>query len=92
MTFVDILFTIIFKGEYVYWIVYGPDFKTAKISDPQRRRTYAWKYLCTFLAASFIELVFLVGSAVFGLSTSFDFIVCLIIMITAGLATVPIKF
>lgn len=38
MAFVDVLFIIIFKGEYVYWIVYGPDFETAKKSDSQRKK------------------------------------------------------
>lgn len=92
MAFVDVLFTIIFKGEYVYWIVYGPDFETAKNSDSQRRKAYAWKYLKVFLAASLILMVVLLGSMLFRLSASFDFIAFLIIIITAGLATVPIKY
>ncbi len=92
MTFVDVLFTIIFKGEYVYWIVYGPDFETAKNADPQKRKAYAWKYLRVFLAASFILVIALAGSALFRLPSGFDFIVFLVIVISAGLATVPIKF
>ena len=35
-------FTIVYKGEYVYWITFGPDFETAKNSDSQRRKAYAW--------------------------------------------------
>lgn len=92
MTFVDVLFTIIYKGEYVYWIVYGPDFETAKNSDSQRRKTYAWKYLRIFLAASIILMIFLFGSMLLNLSASFDFIIFLVVGITAGLTTVPIKF
>lgn len=92
MAFVDVLFTIIFKGEYVYWIVYGPDFETAKNSDSQRRKAYAWKYLKVFLAASLILMVVLFGSMLLRLSASFDFMAFLIIIITAGLATVPIKY
>lgn len=38
MAFVDVLFTIIFKGEYVYWIVYGPNFETAKILIPKEEK------------------------------------------------------
>lgn len=92
MAFIDVLFAIIFKGEYVYWIVYGPNFETAKNSDSQRRKTYAWKYLRIFLVASIILLIYLLGSTLFGLSASFDYIVFLIICIAAGLSTVPIKF
>lgn len=92
MAFVDVLFTIIFKGEYVYWIVYGPDFETAKKSDSQRRKMYAWKYLRVFLVASLMLAVVLLGSTLFRLSASFDFIAFLIIIIIAGLATVPIKY
>lgn len=92
MTFIDVLFAIIFKGEYVYWIVYGPNFETAKNSDSQRRKAYAWKYLRIFLVASIILLIYLIGSMLFDLSASFDFIVCLVIVIVAGLTTVPIKF
>lgn len=92
MTFIDVLFAIIFKGEYVYWIVYGPNFETAKNSDSQRRKTYAWKYLRIFLVASIILLIYLLGSMLFDLSASYDFIVSLVIIIAAGLTTVPIKF
>ncbi|MDE7284782.1 MAG: helix-turn-helix domain-containing protein [Lachnospiraceae bacterium] len=92
MTFIDVLFSIIFKGEYVYWIVYGPNFETAKNSDSQRRKTYAWKYLRIFLVASIILLIYLLGSIYFDLSASYDFIVCLVIIIAAALTTVPIKF
>ena len=92
MTYVDVLFTIVYKGEYVYWITYGPDFETAKNSDSQRRKAYAWKYLRSFLVASLILAVFLLASVVFSLPTSFDFIAFLILLIVAGLTTVPIKF
>lgn len=73
MTFIDVLFTIVFKGEYVYWIVYGPDFETAKNSDSHRRKTYAWKYLRIFLVASIILMIFLFGSMLFDLSASLDY-------------------
>lgn len=92
MTHVDVLFTIIFKGEYVYWITYGPDFETAKNSDTQRRKTYAWKYLRIFLIASIVLMIYLFGSMLFDLSASFDYIACMVIMIAAGLTTVPISF
>ncbi len=51
--------TLIKEKEYVqtynpliWWIVYGPDFETAKNSDSQRRKVYAWKYLRIFLVTS----------------------------------------
>lgn len=74
MTYIDVLFTITYKGEYVYWITYRPDFETAKNSDSQRRKAYAWKYLRSFLVASLILMVFLLGSVAFSLPTRFDFI------------------
>lgn len=92
MTYVDVLFTIVYKEEYVYWITYGPEFETAKNSDSQRRKAYAWKYLRTFLVASLILMIYLFGSTMFSLSASCDFIIFLVIGIAAGLATVPIKF
>lgn len=67
MTFIDVLFTIIFKGKYVYWIDYGPGFETAKNSDFQRRKVYAYKYLKIFLAASVI-MICLFGSMLLDLS------------------------
>ncbi len=76
---------------YVYWIVYGPDFENAKNSDLQRRKEYAWKYLRAFLAASII-LVYLFISMLLKLPTSFDLIAFLVVIVAAGLATVPIKF
>lgn len=91
--------TLIKEKEYVqtynpliWWIAYGPDFETAKNSDSQRRKTYAWKYLRIFLAASIILMIFLFGSMLLNLSASFDFIIFLVVGITAGLTTVPIKF
>ena len=92
MALIDVLFTIIYKGEYVYWITYGPDYETAKNSDSQRRKTYAWKYLRIFLIASIILLIVLFGSALLDLSASFDVIISLVIVIAAGLTTVPIEF
>ena len=51
--------TLIKEKEYVqtynpliWWIAYGPDFETAKNSDSQRRKVYAWKYLRIFLVTS----------------------------------------
>lgn len=92
MTFVDVLFSIIFKGEYVYWIVYGPDFENAKNSDSQRRKAYAWKYLRTFLFASVILIIYLLISMIFKLPVSFDFAAFLVVIVVAGLTTVPIQF
>lgn len=92
MALIDVLFTIIYKGEYVYWIIYGPDFETAKNSDSQRRKMYGWKYLRIFLAASIILMIYMFVSMLLNLPVSFDFIAFLIIGITAALATVPIKF
>lgn len=92
MTYVDVLFTIVYKGEYVYWITFGPDFETAKNSDSQRRKAYAWKYLRTFLVASVILTIYLFISMIFKLPASFDFTACLVVLIAAGLTTVPIKF
>ena len=92
MALIDVLFTISYKGEYVYWITYGPDYETAKNSDSQRRKTYAWKYLRIFLIASIVLMIYLFGSMLFDLSASFDYIACIVIMIAAGLTTVPISF
>lgn len=92
MTYVDVLFTIVYKGEYVYWITYGPDFETAKNSDSQRRKAYAWKYLRTFLVASVILTIYLFISMIFKLPMSFDSTVFLVVIIAAGLTTVPIEF
>lgn len=92
MTLVDMLFAIIYKGEYIYWFVWGPDYETAKNSDSPRRKTYAWKYLRIFLIASIILFIYLPVSTVFRLSTGFDFMTIFIILIVAGLATIPIEF
>ena len=92
MAFVDVLFTIIFKGEYVYWIVYGPNYETAKNSDSERRKTYAWKYLRIFLFASMALMIYLFGSMLLDLSAGFDFMIFMVIVIIAALTTVTIKF
>lgn len=92
MTLVDMLFAIIYKGEYIYWFVWGPDYETAKNADSQRRKTYAWKYLRIFLIASAILTLYLLGSTLFAPSTGFNYMISLIIFAVAGLATIPIEF
>lgn len=92
MILVDMLFAIIYKGEYVYWFVWGPNYETAKNSDSPKRKAFAWKYLRIFLIASVILVIYLLGSTLFRLSTGSDFMTFLIIFVAAGLATIPIEF
>ena len=43
MAFIDVLFTIIFKGEYVYWIVYGPELDLSASFD---FNIFGYRYNC----------------------------------------------
>lgn len=92
MIMVDFLFLDIYRGEFVYWITYGPDFDTAREAGTKARKKYAGRYLRTFLIASGIWMIYLICSIVVGFSARTDLLTCSFIAITAGLCTIPIKF
>ena len=70
--------------EFAYFIadIYVKELNTAEIESSIK----------IIIAASIILMVFLFGSMLLNLSVSFDFIIFLVVGITAGLTTVPIKF
>lgn len=92
MVMIDVLFAIIYKGEYVYWFSFGPNFQTAQSAGAEKRKAYAWRYFRTFLIASVCLLLFLIISSILVFPYKIDFIVFGIIIVCAGLATIPIKF
>lgn len=92
MIMIDVLFAIIYKGEYVYWFSFGPNFQKAQSAGSEKRKAYVWKYFRTFLIASACLFVFLILSSILAFPYKFDFIVFGIIIVVAGFAIIPIKF
>lgn len=92
MVLIDVLFTIIYQGEYVYWIVYGPKYEIAKNVDSITRKQYAWKYLKRFLVASVVISIYLIISMVCSFPVKYDLYMYILIMVITAFTTIRIKF
>ena len=74
----DILFYIMYQGEYAYWINGGPSFEKAKEAGSEARKKYLLNHLKIFLKMTILCLLY--------------FIVFLSATIIAAFFTIPIKF
>lgn len=88
----DILFYIMYRGEYAYWINGGPNFEKAKEAGSEARRGYLLDYLKVFLKMTILCLFYLMISYFFKISYWIDIIVIFISIIIAAFATIPFKF
>ncbi len=89
---IDFLFLDIYRGEFVYWISYGPDYETAKAASSTQRKRYAWKYLRNFLIVSIVWGIYLCVCIPMQFVTKVDFFIYLILLFVGGISTIPIKF
>ena len=70
-----ILYYIIFKGEFIYYVPGGPTFEEAKAVGSEKRKVYAKKSFIGMMRASMLTLIFMVISLFMGLSGFYDWIV-----------------
>lgn len=61
-----VLFWMIWKGEYVYWINGGPSFEQAKAAGSEARRDYARRHFRAMFRGSAIVLTLLAVECFFG--------------------------
>lgn len=89
---VDVLFYMVYKGEYVYWINGGPSFEEAKEAGSECRKEYAFLHLRVFLILTGILFIYALISIWQGFSMWIDFMVFIVGIIGAMFMTIPIKF
>lgn len=88
----DLLFYMMYRGEYAYWVQGGPSFEEAKEAGSKARKEYLLAHLKVFLKATVICLIYMVYSYVARLSIWMDVNVMTVIIVIAAFFTVPIKF
>ena len=88
----DVLFLMVYLGEYVYWINGGPDFERAKKAGSAKRKAYALKHLKLVAKASVIALIYLVISGILQFNAGMDFVVVLGLILLSAIKTMGIKF
>ena len=69
-----LLFWMVWKGEYVYWINGGPSFEEAKAAGSEVRREYARKHLEVMFRGSAAAVVLLIAECVLG---AHELVICL---------------
>lgn len=87
----DILFYIMYRGEYAYWMNGGPNFEKAKEAGSKARKGYLLAHLKVFIKMTILCFLYLIASYIFKISYWIDFIVFLIAVIIAVFVTIPIK-
>ena len=70
-----ILYYIVYKGEYVYYLPGGPTFREAKEAGSENRKAYGKKCFVTMLRSSMLIVLFMVISLFFELAGLYDWIV-----------------
>lgn len=88
----DVLFLVVYLGEYVYWINGGPDFERAKKAGSAKRKAYAMAHLEIVVKASIIALIYLICSGIFQFNVGMDFVVVLGLVLLSAIRTMKIKF
>ena len=61
-----VLFWMVWRGEYVYWISGGPSFEDARAAGSRARREYAWKHLLAMLKSGSFTVTLLAAECLFG--------------------------
>ena len=82
-----ILYYIVYKGEYVYYLPGGPTFREAEGAGIEKRKAYGKKCFLTMLRSSMLIVLFLVISLFFELAGLYDWIVagaCIGAAVVAG--------
>ena len=82
-----ILYYIVFRGEYVYYLPGGPTFAEAKDAGSAKRKAYGKKCFETMLKSSMLIVIFMIISMFFRLAGLYDWIVagaCIVAALVAG--------
>lgn len=87
-----LLFYIVRRGEYVYWINCGPSFEEAREAGSEKRRAYASALLRLFCRAAGVGALYLTLSAALGFPTWLDVAVFSALLVIAALRTLRIRF
>ena len=87
-----ILMLLIYKGEYVYWINGGPNYKEAKSAGSEKRKEFAKAHLDIFLKIMLISFLYGITSLLFQFSIWVDVLLISLLVIIGALSTNPIKF
>ena len=82
-----VLYYIVQRGEYVYYLPGGPTFVEAKEAGSENRKAYGKKCFVTMLRSAMLIVVFMVISLFFQLAGLYDWIVagaCIGAAVVAG--------
>ncbi|MCI8326622.1 MAG: hypothetical protein HFI37_02475 [Lachnospiraceae bacterium] len=88
----DILFFIMYKGEYVYWLSGRPTFEEAKSVKSEVRKKFAFAHLKIFLILTALCVIYIPVSYIIHLSYLVDLYVIMIAIVVSVVMTTPIKF
>ncbi len=87
-----ILMLIIYKGEYIYWINGGPNFKQAQRMTSGERKEYAGKHLAIFSKVMLVTFLYGFISLILVLPFWLDVILITLFVVIAGFSTMWIRF
>lgn len=87
-----LLFVVILRGEYVYWINGGPSFEAAREAGSEARRAYARAHLRLFAGASGAGALCIAVFAFLRLSIWLDIAAVCAALVAAALLSLRIKF
>lgn len=87
-----LLFWIIWKGGYVYWINGGPDFEQARDAGREARNRYAWAHLKAMLKGCGVAFVLLAVECSFGAHELLMVLSTCVCIIAAAISTVRIRW
>ena len=87
-----ILMLIIYKGEYIYWINGGPNFKQAQEMTSGERKEYAGKYLAIFYKVMIVTFLYGFISLILVLPSWLDVILITLFVVIPSFSTMWIRF
>ena len=82
-----ILYYIVYRGEYIYYLPGGPTFREAERAGSEKRKAYGKKCFMLMVRASVLIVLFMVISLFFSLAGLYDWIVagaCIVSVVVAG--------
>ena len=88
--FINILFYIIYKTEYIYWIN-GVTYEDARKATSEGRKEFAGKHLEKFVNATLMWGLYGIAKYFFGINLIWDTFAFLMILIPSAISTVRIK-
>lgn len=87
-----LLFGMVWKGEYVYWISGGPSFEQARAAGSAVRRAYALRHLDRILQGCLAALLLLAAECAFGAGELAMILSVAACIVAAGVSMVKIRW